>query len=93
MGGKNPNIVFSDADFDNAVKMSTQAAFSNQGQICLCGSRLFVQESIYDKFRTAIIQETKSLTVGDPRDEKSNLGAVVSKSHMKKILNCIERSK
>lgn len=93
MGGKNPNIVFSDADFDNAVRISTKAAFSNQGQICLCGSRLFVQESIYDKFRTAIIQETKSLTVGDPRDKKSNLGAVVSRPHMEKILNCIERSK
>jgi len=93
MGGKNPNIIFEDADFENAVKMSAKAAFSNQGQICLCGSRLFVQESIYDKFRTAVIQETQTLKVGDPKDEKSNLGAVVSKPHMEKILNCIERSK
>ena len=93
MGGKNPNIIFEDADFENAVKMSAKAAFSNQGQICLCGSRLFVQESIYDKFRTAVIQDTQTVKVGDPKDEKSNLGAVVSKPHMQKILNCIDAAK
>ena len=93
LGGKNPNIVFEDADLDNAVNMATKAAFSNQGQICLCGSRLFVQESIYNDFRSAIIEETKTLQVGDPQDEKSNLGAVVSKEHMDKILGCIEQAK
>ena len=93
LGGKNPNIIFEDADFDNAVKMSVKAAFSNQGQICLCGSRLFVQESIYDNFKTAIIKETKKLVVGDPKNENSNLGAVVSKEHMEKILKCIETAK
>ena len=93
LGGKNPNIIFEDAEFDNAVTMSAKAAFSNQGQICLCGSRLFVQESIYDNFRTAIIKETKSLKVGDPKDEESNLGAIVSKSHMEKILKCIDIAK
>ncbi len=93
LGGKNPNIVFEDADLDNAVNMATKAAFSNQGQICLCGSRLFVQESIYNDFRSAIIEETKTLQVGDPQDEKSNLGAVVSKEHMDKILSCIEQAK
>ena len=93
LGGKNPNIIFEDAEFDNAVTMSAKAAFSNQGQICLCGSRLFVQESIYDNFRTAIIKETKSLKVGDPKDEEINLGAIVSKSHMEKILKCIDIAK
>tara|TARA_B100000029_G_scaffold516223_1_gene627768 strand:- start:3215 stop:4657 length:1443 start_codon:yes stop_codon:yes gene_type:complete len=93
LGGKNPNIIFEDADFDNAVKISVKAAFSNQGQICLCGSRLFVQESIYDNFKTAIIKETKKLVVGDPKNENSNLGAVVSKEHMEKILKCIETAK
>jgi aminomuconate-semialdehyde/2-hydroxymuconate-6-semialdehyde dehydrogenase len=73
--------------------MATKAAFSNQGQICLCGSRLFVQESIYNDFRSAIIEETKALQVGDPQDEKSNLGAVVSKEHMDKILGCIKQAK
>ena len=93
LGGKNPNIVFEDADLDNAVNIATKAAFSNQGQICLCGSRLFVQESIYNDFRSAIIEETKTLQVGDPQDEKSNLGAIVSKEHMDKILGCIEQAK
>ena len=93
LGGKNPNIIFADADFDYAVKMSAKAAFSNQGQICLCGSRLFVQESIYDNFKTAIIKETKKLVVGDPKNVNSNLGAVVSKEHMEKILKCIQTAK
>ena len=93
LGGKNPNIIFEDADFDNAVKISVKAAFSNQGQICLCGSRLFVQESIYDNFKTAIIKETKKLVVGDPKNENSNLGAVVSKEHMEKVLACIDKAK
>jgi aminomuconate-semialdehyde/2-hydroxymuconate-6-semialdehyde dehydrogenase len=93
LGGKNPNIIFEDAEFENAVKMSVKAAFSNQGQICLCGSRLFVQESIYDAFKSAIIDETKTLKVGDPKDEDSNLGAIVSKPHMEKILKCIDIAK
>ncbi len=80
-------------NFDIAVKMSVKAAFSNQGQICLCGSRLFVQESIYDDFRSAIIDETQRLKVGDPKDNNNNLGAVVSKEHLNKILSCIERAK
>ena len=92
LGGKNPNIVFEDADFDNAVEMAAKAAFSNQGQICLCGSRLFVQGSIYEKFRDAIVEKTKKLKVGNPK-EKVDLGAVVSKAHMEKILKCIELAK
>ena len=92
LGGKNPNIIFDDANFDNAVEMATKAAFSNQGQICLCGSRLFVQDGYYNKIRDAVVEKTKSLKVGNPID-KVDLGAVVSKSHMEKILNCIELAK
>ena len=93
LGGKNPNIVFEDADFDNAIKMAVKAAFSNQGQICLCGSRLFVQDSIYSDFKSAFVKETKSLKVGDPKDNTSNLGAIVSEEHMNKILSCIDHAK
>ncbi len=93
LGGKNPNIVFEDAEFDSAVKMATKAAFSNQGQICLCGSRLFVHEEIYSKFRSAFVEETNTLKVGDPKDDKSNLGAVISQEHMEKILACIDMAK
>ncbi len=93
LGGKNPNIVFEDAEFNKSVDMAVKAAFSNQGQICLCGSRLFVQDSIYEKFRDSFVEKTKSLKVGNPKDEDSNLGAVVSKQHMEKILECIELAK
>ncbi len=93
LGGKNPNIIFADADFGKAVSTAARAAFTNQGQICLCGSRLFVQEDIYEKFKIALIEKTKKLKVGDPKDPSSNLGAVVSKDHMKKILSKIEEAK
>ena len=92
LGGKNPNIVFSDADFEKAVSFASRAAFTNQGQICLCGSRLFVQEEIYEKFKIALIEKSSKLTVGDP-NPSSHLGAVVSKDHMEKILNKIEEAK
>ena len=93
LGGKNPNIIFADADFDKAVSIAARAAFTNQGQICLCGSRLFVQDEIYEKFRDSLIAKTKKLKVGDPKDPNSNLGAVVSKEHMEKILSKIEKAK
>jgi aminomuconate-semialdehyde/2-hydroxymuconate-6-semialdehyde dehydrogenase len=93
LGGKNPNIIFADADFDKAVSTAARAAFTNQGQICLCGSRLFVQEDIYEKFKIALIEKTKKLKVGDPKDTSSNLGAVVSKNHMTKILSKIDEAK
>ena len=93
MGGKNPNIVFSDAEFNNAVDMAVKASFSNQGQICLCGSRLFIQKNIYDKFKSALIEKTQKLVVGDPQNKSSNLGAVISKEHLEKILSKIEQAK
>ena len=93
LGGKNPNIIFDDADFEKAVSFAARAAFTNQGQICLCGSRLFVQKGIYDKFKEALIVKTKKLKVGDPKDPKSQLGAVVSEEHMNKILDKITLAK
>jgi len=93
LGGKNPNIIFADADFDKAVSIASRAAFTNQGQICLCGSRLFVQEEIYDNFRDTLVMKASKLIVGDPKSSKTNLGAVVSKEHMQKILSKIEEAK
>lgn len=92
LGGKNPNIIFADANFDKAVKMAVKAAFSNQGQICLCGSRLFVEKEIYADFKKAFIDKVSKLTVGDPTNKNSNLGAVVSETHMNKILGKIEEA-
>ena len=93
LGGKNPNIIFADADFDKAVKISVKASFANQGQICLCGSRLFVQKEIYNDFKDAFVSRVSKLIVGDPKDNTSNLGAVVSKEHMEKVLGKIEEAK
>lgn len=93
LGGKNPNIIFEDADLEKAIETSVKSSFSNQGQICLCGSRIFVQKNIYETFKNKFVEKVKALKVGDPEDENSNLGAVVSKAHFEKILQHIEIAK
>lgn len=93
LGGKNPNIIFADCDFDQAVSTTVLSSFSNQGEICLCGSRIFVERSIYDKFVDALVRKTKELTVGDPLDENSRLGALVSEAHLKKVMGYIDLAK
>jgi aminomuconate-semialdehyde/2-hydroxymuconate-6-semialdehyde dehydrogenase len=93
MGGKNPTIVFADCDFDETVKQTLRAAFSNQGQICLCGSRILVDRSIYPKFRDALVARTKELVVGDPLEEKTDQGALVSKNHFDKVATCVSVAK
>lgn len=93
LGGKNPTIVFADADFEKAVHTAVRAAFSNQGEICLCGSRIFVERSIYEKFREAFVAEVKKLQVGDPQLDESWIGAIVSKPHYDKILAYIDLAK
>ena len=93
LGGKNPNIIFADCDFEHAVKTTIKSSFSNQGEICLCGSRIFIERPLYEKFKAALIEEAKKLKVGDPLDEKSKMGAIVSKPHYEKILSYIELAK
>ncbi|MCB0340431.1 MAG: aldehyde dehydrogenase family protein, partial [Bdellovibrionales bacterium] len=93
LGGKNPNVIFADCDYERALSTSLLSSFSNQGQICLCGSRIYVEKSLYPKFREDLVQRTLQLTIGDPREETTKVGAVVSKAHMEKILSCIERAK
>jgi aminomuconate-semialdehyde/2-hydroxymuconate-6-semialdehyde dehydrogenase len=93
LGGKNPNIIFADCDFELALNTSIQSSFSNQGEICLCGSRMFVERSIYDKFVVEFVKRTKALVVGDPLNEQTRIGALVSEAHMKKILSYIELAK
>jgi aminomuconate-semialdehyde/2-hydroxymuconate-6-semialdehyde dehydrogenase len=90
LGGKNPNIIFADCDFEQAVKTSVTSSFSNQGEICLCGSRILVEARIYEKFVAAFVERVKTLFVGDPLDDSSHLGALVSEAHMKKVLGYIE---
>lgn len=90
LGGKNPNIIFADCNFENAVRTSIQSSFANQGQICLCGSRVFIERPIYDKFRDAFVEKVKAMKVGDPENDATKMGAVVSQQHMEKVLSYIE---
>jgi aminomuconate-semialdehyde/2-hydroxymuconate-6-semialdehyde dehydrogenase len=89
LGGKNPNIIFADCDWDKMMRTTLQSSFSNQGQICLCGSRILVEETVYEKFKEEFIARAKKLTVGDPLEEQTRQGAVVSKMHFDKVMSCI----
>ena len=89
LGGKNPNIVFADCNFEEAVAAAVRAGFSNNGQICLCGSRLYVQRPVYERFRDALVQRVAALKVGNPLEAGSDLGALVSCGHMEKVLSYI----
>lgn len=90
LGGKNPNIIFADCDYDKMLSTTMLSSFANQGQICLCGSRIFIERSIYEKFKNDFVERTKKLTVGPPLQDGVKIGAVVSKSHMEKILSYVE---
>ena len=90
LGGKNPTIVFEDADWKKAVEGAKTAAFANQGQVCLCGSRILVQASVYDKFKTDFIDQAKTIAIGDPLQESTRHGAMASKAHMEKVLRYID---
>jgi aminomuconate-semialdehyde/2-hydroxymuconate-6-semialdehyde dehydrogenase len=85
LGGKNANIIFSDANLEDAVKTSIRSSFLNQGEICLCGSRIFVEHSIYEQFLNRFIEETRKLKVGDPKKPENFLGALVSQTHLEKV--------
>lgn len=93
LGGKNPNIIFADCDFDAMLKTTIQSSFANQGEICLCGSRIFVERPLYEKFKAAFVEKASQLKPGDPSDPKSRMGAIVSKPHMEKILSYVELAK
>ena len=90
LGGKNPNIVFDDANLEEAVAGSIRSSFLNQGQICLCGSRIYVQEKIYERFLEQFVAKAKALKVGDPLEEDTFLGPVVSKEHHAKIMGFLD---
>lgn len=93
MGGKNANIIFADCDFEKAVATSVRSSFANQGQICLCGSRIFVEKAIYEKFKIALVEKVKQLKQADPLLKETQQGAVVSENHMEKVLSFIELAK
>ena len=90
LGGKNPNIIFADCDYDKMLETTVRSSFANQGQICLCGSRIFVEEKIYEKFKKDFVQKVSELKVGNPSEESTNIGALVSKEHLEKVKSYID---
>lgn len=90
LGGKNPNIIFADCDYDTMLATTLRSSFANQGQICLCGSRIFVERPIYERFKQDFVAKVKAMQVGDPRELSTKMGAVVSKAHQEKILSYIQ---
>lgn len=93
LGGKNPSIVFADCDFEPAVDGAVRAAFANQGEICLCGSRVLVENSLYPRFRDAFVERVRALRVGDPLEPATDQGALVSEKHLENVLAAVERAR
>jgi len=93
LGGKNPNLIFDDCDFEKALKTTLNSSFSNQGQICLCGSRIYIQRGIYEKFKEAFVEKVSKFNVGRPDKDSNRMGAIVSRPHFDKVLNYIELAK
>lgn len=93
LGGKNPTLVFADSDWRGQLDTLVRSAFQNSGQICLCGSRLLIERSIYEAFRDAFVARTAALRVGDPADPSTDLGPLVSQAHHDKVVACIARAR
>jgi aminomuconate-semialdehyde/2-hydroxymuconate-6-semialdehyde dehydrogenase len=85
LGGKNPNLIFADADLDAAVKTACRAAFTNQGQICLCGSRVFVERPVFDRVCEGLVREARGLRIGDPSEDSTQFGSLTSAAHLEKV--------
>ncbi|MDA9316617.1 aldehyde dehydrogenase [Polaribacter sp.] len=90
LGGKNPNIIFADCNYDRMLETTVRSSFANQGQICLCGSRIFVEEKIYEQFKKDFVKKVAALKVGSPSEETTNIGALVSKQHLEKVKSYID---
>lgn len=93
LGGKNPNIIFADCNYEEMLATTVRSSFSNQGEICLCGSRIFVERPLYERFKTDFVSRVADLTVGDPLEADTDVGAIVSKPHFDKIVSYIELAK
>lgn len=93
LGGKNPNIIFADADLDEVIETTLKSSFANQGEVCLAGSRIYVQKPVYEEFLKKFVARTKELTVGDPFDPKTNVGALISKEHYERVKGYLEVAK
>ena len=90
LGGKNPNIIFADCNYEEMLETTIRSSFSNQGEICLCGSRIFIEMPLYERFRQDFVKKVSELKIGDPLEEDTKLGAIVSKQHYEKVLSYID---
>ena len=93
LGGKNPNIIFADCDYEKALETTLRSSFANQGQICLCGSRIYIERPIYDRFKNDLVKAVKAMKVGHPAKEDTRIGALVSKPHLEKVESYIQLAK
>jgi aminomuconate-semialdehyde/2-hydroxymuconate-6-semialdehyde dehydrogenase len=93
LGGKNPNMIFADSDLDEVIETTLMSSFMNQGEVCLCGSRIYVERPVYEDFLTKFMAETRKLKVGDPFDERTKVGAVISREHYERVMGYIELAK
>lgn len=85
LGGKNPNVIFADSDLDEVIETTLKSSFINQGEVCLCGSRIYVERNIYDCFINKFVAKTKELVVGDPFDDMTKVGALISQEHYERV--------
>lgn len=90
LGGKNPNIIFADADLDEVIETTIKSSFINQGEVCLCGSRIYVERPLYDAFVERFTAKTKELIVGDPLDSNTTVGTLISEEHYNRVRSYVE---
>lgn len=93
LGGKNPNIIFADSDLDEVIETTLKSSFINQGEVCLCGSRIYVERPAYEAFLEKFVAKSKELKVGDPFDPETKVGALISEEHYQKVTSYIELAK
>jgi acyl-CoA reductase-like NAD-dependent aldehyde dehydrogenase len=93
LGGKNPNVIFDDCNLDQCVETSIRSSFLNQGEICLCGSRIYVQETVYEEFLRKFLAKIREMKIGNPFEASTNVGALITKEHMAKVLSYIDIAK
>ncbi len=93
LGGKNPVLIFDDCDFDAMLATTLRSSFANQGEICLCGSRIFIQDTLYDRFKREFVKRAAALVVGDPQDATTEQGAIVSRQHLDKVQSYLSLAK
>ncbi|WP_304458175.1 aldehyde dehydrogenase [Alicyclobacillus sendaiensis] len=92
LGGKNPNIVFADCDFDDAIATTVRSSFVNQGEVCLCGSRIYVERPLYDRFVEALVDRARKLRIGDPLDPQTDVGSLISEEHLQRVDGFVRRA-